>query len=177
MPSPSRASAPPRRGRRPARPSGCRRTGRSWCTPATSTVGKGPTPSPGPPASSPPAPCYASSAGHRRAAPPSPPFSPGAAPAPARPPAPGPPPLAPLLPGCAAPGGRPRWLAAAAVLVLPNSRAEPISARYTSPLKLFEYMAAGRPIVASDLPSLREVLTGGRNAVLVPPDDPGALAG
>src|SRR3989304_2238961 len=30
--------------------------------------------------------------------------------------------------------------------------------RFTSPLKLFEAMASGRPIVASDLPSLREVL-------------------
>jgi glycosyltransferase involved in cell wall biosynthesis len=34
-------------------------------------------------------------------------------------------------------------------------------------LKLFEYMASGRPIVASDLPSIREVLTDGDTAVLV----------
>jgi glycosyltransferase involved in cell wall biosynthesis len=42
-------------------------------------------------------------------------------------------------------------------------------------LKLFEYMASGRPIVASDLPSLREVLADGRNAVLVEPGNPQAL--
>ena len=46
----------------------------------------------------------------------------------------------------------------------------------TSPLKLFEYMAAGRPIVASDLPSIREVLRDGVNALLVPPGDPVAMA-
>jgi len=70
----------------------------------------------------------------------------------------------------------PRFLAAADVIVLPNSGGEEISQRYTSPLKLFEAMAAGRPVVASDLPSLREVLTDGVNALLVPPGDPKALA-
>ncbi|HZJ69725.1 MAG TPA: glycosyltransferase, partial [Planctomycetota bacterium] len=58
----------------------------------------------------------------------------------------------------------------------PNSARSEISVRHTSPLKLFEAMSTGRPIVASDLPSLREVLRDGENAVLVPPDDPGALA-
>jgi glycosyltransferase involved in cell wall biosynthesis len=66
-------------------------------------------------------------------------------------------------------------LRAADMLVLPN-RATTVSARYTSPLKLFEYLAAGRPIVASDLPALREVLRDNENARLVPPDDPRALA-
>jgi glycosyltransferase involved in cell wall biosynthesis len=47
---------------------------------------------------------------------------------------------------------------------------------FTSPLKLFEAMASRRPIVASDLPSIREVLTHERNALLVPPGDPRALA-
>lgn len=61
------------------------------------------------------------------------------------------------------------------VLVLPN-RASAISTRYTSPLKLFEYMAAGKPIVSSDLPSIREILRDGVNALLVPPGDPIALA-
>ena len=37
-------------------------------------------------------------------------------------------------------------------------------------------MAAGRAIVASDLPAIREVLTDGVDALLVPPGDAGALA-
>jgi glycosyltransferase involved in cell wall biosynthesis len=61
------------------------------------------------------------------------------------------------------------------LLVLPNSGKTDISAKYTSPLKLFTYMASGKPIVASDLPSLREVLSE-KNAFLVKPDDPEAFA-
>jgi glycosyltransferase involved in cell wall biosynthesis len=68
-----------------------------------------------------------------------------------------------------------RRLESADVLVLPNT-ASAISERYTSPLKLFEYLTLGRPIVASDLPAIREVLTDGRTALLVPPGDPQALA-
>jgi len=64
---------------------------------------------------------------------------------------------------------------AADVLVLPNTGTSEISARFTSPLKLFTYMASGKPIVASDLPSIREVLDE-RSAYLVAPDDPLALA-
>ena len=66
-------------------------------------------------------------------------------------------------------------LATASVLALPNPESA-ISTRFTSPLKLFEYMAAGRPIVASDLPAIREVLTPDVDAVLVKPGDPAALA-
>jgi glycosyltransferase involved in cell wall biosynthesis len=61
-----------------------------------------------------------------------------------------------------------------AVLVLPNP-ASAISREFTSPLKLFEYMASGRPIVASDLPSLREVLRHDENALLAEPGNPQAL--
>ena len=61
------------------------------------------------------------------------------------------------------------------VLALPNVRST-ISERYTSPLKLFEYLAAGRAIVASDLPAIREVLADGVNALLVEPGRPLALA-
>ena len=68
-----------------------------------------------------------------------------------------------------------RRLAPATWLVLPNAKSA-ISERYTSPLKLFEYLSMGRPIVASDLPSIREVLTDGQTALLVPPGDPKALA-
>ena len=67
------------------------------------------------------------------------------------------------------------YLRAARMLVLPNP-ASAISTRFTSPLKLFEYMAAGRPIVASDLPSIREVLRHEENALLVEPGNPTALA-
>jgi glycosyltransferase involved in cell wall biosynthesis len=67
-------------------------------------------------------------------------------------------------------------LSAADIFVLPNT-ATAISERYTSPLKLFEYLAAGRAIIASDLPALREVLTHDVTAWLVPPGDAAALAG
>ena len=54
--------------------------------------------------------------------------------------------------------GIPFYLKAADVLLLPNSKKDDISVKYTSPLKVFEYMAAKRPIVCSDLPSVRQVL-------------------
>jgi glycosyltransferase involved in cell wall biosynthesis len=65
---------------------------------------------------------------------------------------------------------------AADVLVLPHSMKFIHSAYYTSPLKLFEYMAAGVPIVASELPATREVLRHRENGWLVQPDNPAALA-
>jgi glycosyltransferase involved in cell wall biosynthesis len=40
-----------------------------------------------------------------------------------------------------------------------------------SPVKLFEAMASGRPVVASDLPPIREVIVDGENGLLVDPDD------
>lgn len=39
---------------------------------------------------------------------------------------------------------------------------------YASPLKLFEYLALGRAIIAPDMPNIREILTDGENAVLFP---------
>lgn len=45
-----------------------------------------------------------------------------------------------------------------------------------SPLKLFEYMSWGKPILCSDLPVLREVIEDGRNGILLPPDDVAAWA-
>jgi glycosyltransferase involved in cell wall biosynthesis len=59
--------------------------------------------------------------------------------------------------------------------VLPNP-ASAISSHATSPLKLFEYMAARKAIVASDLPAIREVLTDELNGLLVAPGDADALA-
>ena len=63
----------------------------------------------------------------------------------------------------------------AAVFVVPNLDST-TSRYYTSPLKLFEAMASGRPVVASDLPSIREVIEHGRNGLLVPPGEPRELA-
>ena len=70
----------------------------------------------------------------------------------------------------------PLYLKSADVLVIPNTGREDISRLYTSPMKLFEYMASGVPIVASDLPSIREILDEG-SAVFFEPDDSESLTG
>ncbi|MCD6107573.1 MAG: glycosyltransferase family 4 protein [Caldisericaceae bacterium] len=66
------------------------------------------------------------------------------------------------------------------VLLLPNQRnirghsGSGDIAKWTSPLKMFEYMAAGKSILASDLSVLKEVLVHEHNALLCPPDDASA---
>ena len=52
---------------------------------------------------------------------------------------------------------------------------QPASVAYASPLKVFEYMAAGRAIVAPDQPNLREILEHERTALLFNPGDPNAM--
>ncbi len=51
------------------------------------------------------------------------------------------------------------------VLLLPNIAVSIESEKYTSPIKMFEYMASGVPIAAADLPSIREVLNK-KNSIL-----------
>lgn len=68
-----------------------------------------------------------------------------------------------------------KYLAAADVLVLPNKAGPRVSERYTSPLKLFEYMASRRLIIASDLPSIKEVLDD-KSAFFVEPSSSNSLA-
>lgn len=65
--------------------------------------------------------------------------------------------------------------AAADVLVVPNTGHDRISIRFTSPLKLIAHMAANRPIVASDLPSIREI-TADNTVFIARADDPLDLA-
>jgi glycosyltransferase involved in cell wall biosynthesis len=61
----------------------------------------------------------------------------------------------------------PKWLYASDVLVMPYTRGTQ-SAEFMSPMKMFEYMAAGRPIVAPRYESTCEVLEHERNALLIP---------
>lgn len=53
---------------------------------------------------------------------------------------------------------------------------QPAVVDYASPLKLFEYMALGRPVVAPAQPNIMEVLTDEEDALLFDPRDPTALA-
>ena len=80
-----------------------------------------------------------------------------------------------LLAGFVPPADVPMYQAAADVLVLPPTADHDISP-YTSPLKLFEYMAARRPIVASALPVLEEILQHDYNALLFQERDAADLA-
>ena len=65
-----------------------------------------------------------------------------------------------------------RYLYAADCLIVPPT-GEPLTryGRTVLPMKLFSYMAAGRPIAAPDLPDVREVLEHDRTALLLAPDD------
>jgi glycosyltransferase involved in cell wall biosynthesis len=70
----------------------------------------------------------------------------------------------------------PKYLVASDVLVMPYQRnAQDPSGRITtdfmSPIKMFEYMASGTPIVASDLSVIGEILKDGENAILFDPAD------
>jgi glycosyltransferase involved in cell wall biosynthesis len=67
------------------------------------------------------------------------------------------------------------YQAGADILVLPSNRELPYS-KYTSPIKLFEYMAAGKPIAASALESIREIIEHKKNGILFDASDPGNLA-
>jgi len=53
----------------------------------------------------------------------------------------------------------PIYLKSANLLILPNTGKKKISTKYTSPLKLFEYMASKRAIIASDLESIRNIVS------------------
>ncbi len=69
----------------------------------------------------------------------------------------------------------PYYLKAADILVLPNLGKIEISKSWTSPMKMFEYMASKRPIISSNLSSLREILNE-NNAILIRENSPGDLA-
>src|SRR3989344_3000496 len=69
----------------------------------------------------------------------------------------------------------PRWLTAADIIVVPTSGRSAIGRKYTSPLKLVEAIAAGKPIIAADLSSIKEIPWKG-SALFFVPDDSYSLA-
>jgi len=68
----------------------------------------------------------------------------------------------------------PLYIGASDVCVVTSTRA--MNERVgRSPIKLYEYMASGRVVVASDVPGVHEVLEKSQGGLLVPPDSPEAL--
>jgi len=63
----------------------------------------------------------------------------------------------------------PQYLFASDVLLMIWSSRVP-TIEYCSPMKVFEYMAAGRVIVGDGFPTIHEVLTDGKNALLSAPE-------
>lgn len=80
-----------------------------------------------------------------------------------------------LYAGQVAPERVPLYLSACDVCAMPFPWTTHF-AYYASPIKLFEYMASRRALVASELPSVAEVVRDGESALLVPPSDVDALA-
>ena len=68
----------------------------------------------------------------------------------------------------------PSYLKSADILLMPNIPISDESQYYTAPVKMFEYMSSGVPIISSDLPSLREILNEG-NSVLIGSGNPEKL--
>lgn len=75
--------------------------------------------------------------------------------------------------GAVAPEDVPQWLARMDIAVAPYAGDQPF---YFSPLKIYEYMASGLPVVASDVGNLAQVVRHGETGLICPPDDPQALA-
>ena len=65
-----------------------------------------------------------------------------------------------------------QYYAKSDILILPDTAKNVWRKLYVSPNKLFEYMAACKPIIASDLPSVKEIVTDKQSALLFTPDDP-----
>ena len=75
--------------------------------------------------------------------------------------------------GAVSPQTVPHWLAQMDIAVAPYPPSEDF---YFSPLKVYEYMAAGLPVVASNIGQISEIIDDGVNGLLTPPGDATALA-
>ncbi len=78
-----------------------------------------------------------------------------------------------VMPGLVPPDQIPAYLASMDVAVAPYAAQAPC---YFSPLKVYESMAAGLPVVASETGQLAQLLHHGENGILYPPGDVSALA-
>ncbi|MCK0113554.1 glycosyltransferase family 4 protein [Ornithinimicrobium sp. F0845] len=78
--------------------------------------------------------------------------------------------------GAVAPGDVPAALAGAAVAVAPYPAMDEGADQYFSPLKIYEYAAAGLPVVASRVGQVPTIVRDGENGLLVEPSDPASLA-
>ncbi|HLY27935.1 MAG TPA: glycosyltransferase family 4 protein [Aggregatilineales bacterium] len=67
----------------------------------------------------------------------------------------------------------PRWLAAADIAVAPYPQMQ--HEMWLSPIKVFEYMASGKAVVASAVGQLNKVISDGQSGLLVPPGDATAM--
>lgn len=76
--------------------------------------------------------------------------------------------------GAVQPDHVPHWLAQMDLAVAPYPDMEHF---YFSPLKIYEYMAAGIPVVATRVGHLESVVSDGLNGVLVEAENPQAMAG
>ena len=80
-----------------------------------------------------------------------------------------------LLPGVRSYNEMPTWFQAADIAVLPLTSAKIRQQNGCLALKLWEYMASGLPVVATDLPGTRSALLLSDKIVIVPPEDPPSM--
>lgn len=78
-----------------------------------------------------------------------------------------------IFTGRVEPAGVPQWLALMDIAVAPYPE---LAGFYFSPLKIYEYMASGLPVVASRVGHLAEVISHDETGLLVAPDKPAELA-
>ena len=74
----------------------------------------------------------------------------------------------------------PNYLGVSDILLIPYSsdftiKGGSMAFDYSSPIKIFEYLASGKPIIASDLPSISRILTNNVTSILVDPNSTEAL--